>query len=126
MLTKPQVLVVDDDAGIRETMADILGLEGFRTTLAASGEEAVRLCQQQRYSIVLLDIRMPGMDGIETLKVIKAIDPSARVIMITGFEVGDLVTEAMEYGAEAIFRKPLDVATFLPILLAVGDADDAG
>ncbi len=120
---KPRVLVVDDDAGIRETMADILALEGYDVTLAASGEEAVAIAQRERFDVALLDIRMPGMNGVEALKMIKGLDPTIRVIMITGFEVGTLLDEAMEAGAEAVFRKPLDVATFLPLLLATADPD---
>ncbi|MBC7256760.1 MAG: response regulator [Chloroflexi bacterium] len=122
---KPKVLVVDDDAGIRETMADILALEGYEVTLAADGEEAIAIAQRERFDVALLDIRMPKMDGVETLKILKKMAPEMRVIMITGFEVGDLADEAMEFGAEAVFRKPLDVATFLPVLLAASDSTAA-
>lgn len=117
MPTMPTILVVDDDAGIRETMQDILVLEGFTVETAASGEEAVEMCRATHYDFALLDIRMPGMNGVETLVAIKQIDPAIRAIMITGFEVGDLAARAMEEGAEAVFRKPLDVASFLPLLL---------
>lgn len=123
MAEKPKVLVVDDDAGIRETMADILTLEGYDVTLAANGEEAVAIIQQDRFNVALLDIRMPGMNGVEALKAIKALNPTIRVIMITGFDVGELAEEALEAGAEAVFRKPLDVATFLPVLLATADSN---
>jgi len=122
---KPKVLVVDDDAGIRETMADILALEGYEVTLAADGEEAIAIAQRERFDVALLDIRMPKMDGVETLKILKNMAPEIRVIMITGFEVGDLADEALEFGAEAVFRKPLDVATFLPVLLAASDSTAA-
>jgi len=122
---KPKVLVVDDDAGIRETMADILALEGYEVTLAADGEEAIAIAQRERFDVALLDIRMPKMDGVETLKILKNMAPEMRVIMITGFEVGDLADEALEFGAEAVFRKPLDVATFLPVLLAASDSTAA-
>lgn len=123
MEEKPKILVVDDDAGIRETMADILALEGYAVTLASSGEEAIEVIQHEHVHVVLLDIRMPGMNGVEALKIIKSVDPSVRVMMITGFEMGDLASEALAAGAEAVFRKPLDVATFLPILLASLDAE---
>ncbi|OGO05164.1 MAG: hypothetical protein A2Y73_04535 [Chloroflexi bacterium RBG_13_56_8] len=118
MPEKPKVLVVDDDPGILETMSDILSLEGYGVDVADCGEKAVELCAQQHYDFALLDIRMPGMDGVETLREIKIKDPAVRVVMITGFDVGDLANQAMEEGAEAVFRKPLDVASFLPLLLS--------
>ncbi len=118
MVTKPKVLVVDDDPGIRETMVDILTLEGYAVQAAADGETAVVLCRAQHFDFALLDIRMPGLDGVETLRQIKALDPAVRVIMITGYDVVPLAAAAMIAGAEAVFRKPLDVATFLPLLLA--------
>lgn len=118
MHNKPRVLVVDDDAGICETMEDILTLEGYMVDTVDCGEKAVACCSTEDYDVVLLDIRMPGMNGVETLREIKHIDPEARVIMITGFEMGALAAQAMEEGAEALFRKPLDVATFLPVLLS--------
>ena len=111
------VLVVDDDPGIRETMWDILTLEGYQVELAESGEEAVAKCRAKNYDVALLDISMPGMNGVEALRQIKRITPSIRAIMITGLETGDLVDQSRAAGAEAVFRKPLDVATFLPMLL---------
>lgn len=117
MAASPKVLVVDDDPGIRETMLDILSLEGYEVEVAECGERAVELSSRGRYDFALLDIRMPGMDGVQTLRELKRIDDAVRVIMITGFDEGDLAAKAMEAGAEAVFRKPLDVATFLPLLM---------
>lgn len=121
MTRSSQILVVDDDPGIRETMMDILTLEGYGVDTADCGEAAVDACGRRHYDVALLDIRMPGMNGVETLQSIKRIDPAVRVIMITGSETGDLATLAMQEGAEAVFRKPLDLASFLPLLLAAGD-----
>jgi two-component system response regulator (stage 0 sporulation protein F) len=117
MAASPRVLVVDDDPGIRETMLDILSLEGYEVEVAECGERAVELSAEGRYDFALLDIRMPGMDGVQTLRELKRIDNAVRVIMITGFDESDLAAKAMEAGAEAVFRKPLDVATFLPLLM---------
>jgi CheY-like chemotaxis protein len=124
MPKRPRVLVVDDDPGIRETMGDILALEGFSVEVASDGEQAVVLCGKQAFDFALLDIRMPGMDGVQTLEAMKAVLPDLRVVMITGFEAGDLARRAMEAGAEAVFRKPLDVASFLPLLMVPAPADE--
>lgn len=118
MPKRPTVLVVDDDAGIRETMSDILTLEGYTVVTADGGREAVALCAKRHFQFGLLDIRMPEMNGVETLRQIKRVDPKVRVIMVTGYDVGALAMEAMDAGAEAVFRKPLDVANFLPLLMA--------
>ncbi len=73
---------------------------------------------ESAYDFALLDIGLSGMNGVQTLSLLKEIAADIRVIMITGQDVGDLAREAMERGAEAVFRKPLDVATFLPLLLS--------
>ncbi len=117
MAASPKVLVVDDDPGIRETMLDILSLEGYEVEVADSGERAVELSSKGRFDFALLDIRMPGMNGVQTLRALKRLDSAIRVIMITGFDEGELAAMAMDAGAEAVFRKPLDVATFLPLLM---------
>ncbi len=119
MTLKRSILLVDDDAGIRESMQAILMLQGYDVDLASSGQEALDLCAGRDYDVVLLDIFMPEMDGVETLRRIKERRPATRVIMITGMEGGVEAQRAMEEGAEALFRKPLDVATFLPVLLPV-------
>ena len=118
---KPTVLVVDDDPGIRDTMVDVLSLEGYTVDVAASGQQALDRVRARRYDVALLDIRMPEMNGLQTLRAIRALDSAVRVIMITGFEVGSEAEDAMSAGAEAVFRKPLDVASFLPVLLAASE-----
>jgi CheY-like chemotaxis protein len=117
MTRKRSILLVDDDPGIRESMQAILMLQGYEVDLASSGSKALELCAQNYYDVVLLDILMPGMNGIETLRQIKRRYPGIRAIMITGMDGGAEGEHALAEGAEALFRKPLDVATFLPVLL---------
>ena len=115
-----RILIVDDDPGICETMKDILELDGHHVETAASGEEAVACCSREGsvYDVILLDVRMPKMNGLETLREIKRGGSSARVFMISGFEVGTIAPEALAAGAEAVFSKPVDVVFLLPLLLA--------
>jgi len=117
MTASMRVLVVDDDEAIRESMRDLLELEGYTVYVAESGEEALLMYRKTPCPIVLLDVRMPGIDGIETLKRLKVLDGNVRAIMITGVESSDVHQAAMAAGAEAVFRKPLDIAFFLPMLM---------
>ncbi len=116
MSGKPRVLLVDDDPGIRETMADILALEGFPVDVASSGEEAVVLCSRERFGFVLLDITMPGMDGVDTLHRLKRIAPNMRAIMVTGYDTGLKAARSAGAEVEAIFQKPLDITACLRLL----------
>jgi len=112
------VLVVDDDAGIRDSMRDILYIEGYDADTARSGERALEMAQKRVYDVIVLDINLPGMDGIQALKQIKASEPSPRVIMVTGSNSDATTAAALDAGADALFRKPLDVASFLPVLMS--------
>ena len=75
-----QVLIVDDEANMRKTLAEILRDEGYQVTTAASGEEAIRLCQTNRFEAVLMDVRMPGIDGVEAFRQIRRHQEGVRVI----------------------------------------------
>src|SRR5438552_6999258 len=80
-----KILVVDDEAGLRDMLAYELSQEGFEVTTAADGNTAVRLLLQHRFEAVVTDLKMPGMDGIETLSALKAIDSNLEVIVATGY-----------------------------------------
>jgi DNA-binding NtrC family response regulator len=116
MSAKPRLLVVDDDPGIRETMADILDLEGFETDVVSSGEEALELCHRRQYGFVLLDMTMPGMDGLQTLYALKQFATTLRVIMITGYDGGLRAAQSASSQVEAVFQKPLDITACLRLL----------
>jgi len=111
------VLVVDDDAGIRDSLRDVLCIEGYDTDTAPSAELALKMSQTRLYDVIVLDISLPGMDGIQALKQIKRSEPSPRVIMITGSDSDETAACALAAGADALFRKPVDVASFLPVLV---------
>lgn len=103
------VLVVDDEEGIRKSVSGILKDEGFATREAADGESALEILAQEPVALVLLDIWMPGMDGIETLKRIKALFPSLPVIMISGHATIATAMSATRIGATDFIEKPLDL-----------------
>ncbi len=108
------VLVVDDDEVIRDFFERVL--KDYIVTKASSGEEALEIIQKRKHSLVLLDLRMPGIDGIETLRRIKEIDSSIAVIMLSAF--GSLRTniEAAKLGAYSSLAKPFDLFEIKRIL----------
>jgi two-component system nitrogen regulation response regulator NtrX len=103
-----RVLIVDDEADIRETVDMILRYEKFETLLAKDGEEAVKLLADPGADLVLLDVKMPGRDGLEVLAEIKASRPDVDVVMISGHGTIHTAVEATKLGAFDFIEKPLD------------------
>ena len=103
-----RMLVVDDEREIVRMLREFLEGGGHGVSIAHSGAEALRLVRRFRFDAVLLDILMPGLDGNETLRRIKIIDPAAIVIMISGTTDEEAARDAMEHGAYDYIRKPFD------------------
>ncbi|MCO6429879.1 MAG: UDP-3-O-[3-hydroxymyristoyl] N-acetylglucosamine deacetylase [Deltaproteobacteria bacterium] len=110
---KITVLVIDDEGSIRRTLEGVLSDEGFTTLLAENGEEGIRILNEIRPSLVVLDIWMPGLDGIETLKRIKQLHPNIPVIMISGHATIATAITATRLGAADFVEKPLDLHSFI-------------
>jgi len=105
----PAVLIVDDEATIIESLEGILSDDGFEVIHAFNGYEALKKIEAESPDIVLLDIWMPGMDGIETLKEIKKIAPNLPVVMITGHGTIESAVDATKSGAYDFLEKPLSI-----------------
>ena len=116
------VLVVDDELNMRRTLAEILRDEGYEVTTAASGEEALELCTRRPPDIVLLDVRMPGIDGVEVLRRIRSRREATRFILMSAFSVDELRHAAPEEGAVAILPKPLDLNQVLKLMAGIQDS----
>ncbi len=101
------ILVVDDDADMREMVHDMLKDRGHQVTTASSGQEALRLLGEGDYAVVLSDLRMKGMQGIELLTEIKKTVPHINVILMTAFGSVETAVEAMKYGASDYLTKPV-------------------
>ena len=110
------VLLVDDDDGIRFTLEGIIEDEGYLVCGVEDGYQAIELVKQIDFHWVFMDIRMPGLNGVETYLEIKKISPSSKVVMMTGFSVEALVDKALEEGVYAVLYKPLPVEQLLDIL----------
>ena len=108
-----KILIVDDDENIRNTMKAILEDEGYTVDLAASGSEAVKKTQIAAYNIALLDIRLPDMEGVELLKLMKDPTPRTRKIMVTGYPSMQNAITALNKNADAYLIKPVNVEKLL-------------
>jgi CheY-like chemotaxis protein len=110
------ILLVDDDVGMVETLTDILEASQCRVSFAHSGAAAVNMAAERTYDAVLMDIQMPGVNGVEALRAIKARSPETRVIMMTAYTRDDLVKEAERMTGLPVLPKPLDVAEVLDLV----------
>jgi DNA-binding NtrC family response regulator len=108
MNAKPRILVVDDEKGMRDSMHMLLK-DRYDVLLAQSGKEAINLVKKHPIDLVLLDIRLPEIDGIEILKIIKGIDDSIEVIMVTAVITVGKAVEAVRHGAYDYITKPFDI-----------------
>lgn len=108
-----RILIVDDDNTIRKTLKAILEDEGYTVDLAATGQEAIQKTEENAYDIALLDIRLPDMEGVELLKLIKDNVPKTRKIMLTGYPSMQNAIAALNKDADAYLVKPVDVEKLL-------------
>jgi two-component system, response regulator, stage 0 sporulation protein F len=108
-MMKNKLLIVDDQYGIRILLHEIFKKEGYETFQAANGVQALGIIENDRPDLVLLDMKIPGMDGIEILKRLKAIDSTIEVIMMTAYGELDMIQEAKDLGAINHFAKPFDI-----------------
>jgi len=121
------LLVVDDDRGMRDTLLDILEDRGFLVSVAVDGIEALEAIKTERYDLMLMDIVMPRMNGVEVLKQLKEIDSGVIVIMMTAYALPDLVEGALLEGVYRVLFKPLDMDEVLSLIdeaLSSGNGGD--
>jgi len=117
-----RILIVDDDETIRTTMKAILEDEGYVVDLASTGEEAIQLTMKTTYNIALLDIRLPDMEGVELLKLMRDSVPRTRKIMVTGYPSMQNAIAALNKNADAYLLKPLDNEKLLNLVKEQLDA----
>lgn len=115
-----KILIVDDDISIGKTMGGILRKEGYDVKTLNDGYKAIDDVKENSYDIVLLDIKMPGINGVETFKEIKKISPETVVIMMTAYAVDELRQEAIKEGAYDILDKPLEMEGVLDCIEKIG------
>ena len=113
-MAKPRILVIDDDRAILETISDILDAKGYEVQIAESGERGITLAEKEYYDVVIVDIVMPEMNGVEACHHIRNISPSSSVIMMTGYSPANpLVRSAIDGGVKRLLHKPFQASTLL-------------
>ncbi|MHB1050099.1 MAG: response regulator [Bacteroidota bacterium] len=107
------ILVVDDEDALRTVLSSELQSEGYSVVSASDGDEAISVLQQKSFDLVLLDIKMPRVDGFEVLRFLKERYPKTKVIMLTGFADLKNAIESKKLGAEDFVSKPYDLVDLL-------------
>lgn len=108
-MNNKKVLIVDDQNGIRILLVEVFSVEGYQTYQASNGKIALDIVRNESPDLVLLDMKIPGMDGLEILKHIKHMNESIKVIMMTAYGELDMIKEASDLGALMHFTKPFDI-----------------
>lgn len=106
-----RILVVDDNEAYTDSIKDILEDEGYEVETANSGEDACTLTDGNDFDLVLMDIKMPGMNGVECFLNMKAHNPGIKVILFTAYALTELIQQALENGVQTVLKKPLNMDT---------------
>ncbi|MBC8037707.1 MAG: response regulator [Rhizobiales bacterium] len=114
------ILVVDDDADNANSMGELFETEGHRATVVDSGEAAIEAFRHQKFDVAFMDVMMPGKNGVESFLEIRKLRPAAKVYMMTGYSVEQLLQQAMDHGALGVLSKPIDTAKVLAVLAEIG------
>ncbi len=130
---KLKILIADDEEGLRLSMAGIMEFEGHDVVTANDGREAIEQVRKGSFDIAFLDIRMPGINGVDTFREVKKLSPETVVVMMTGYAVNELIREALQEGAYACVNKPFDMERIIdtikevskkPFVMVIDDDSD--
>jgi DNA-binding NtrC family response regulator len=119
-----RVLIVDDEAELVSALVERLNLRGFRARGVTAGEEALELLGRESYDVVLLDVKMPGLGGLEVIRRIKEERPSLEVILLTGHGSVKSVEEGMALGAFDYLMKPVKIDNLVRVLKRAAEGED--
>ena len=117
-----QVLIVDDEVGIRTSLSGVLEDEGYETSAVESGEECLEALAERQFDVVLLDIWLPGIDGLEVLERVKALENRPEIVMISGHGNIETAVKATKLGAYDFLEKPLSVDKTLIVVKNAAEA----
>ena len=112
------ILVVDDHPSMAKTLADILSLKGFDVHAAYSGAEAIEILQNHPIHILLTDVRMPDMNGVELCRAARKIHPNLIMMLMTAYAADDIIQKGLSEGIKTVLTKPLNINLILSIFSA--------
>ena len=110
------ILIVEDDLDYAECLAEVVVSNGHTVQIALSGEEALDKFRQTEFDIILLDLKLPGINGVESFREFRKLKPDTKVVITTGYSVDDLVTQAQQEGALAVYHKPFELTKLMEFL----------
>jgi CheY-like chemotaxis protein len=116
MSARLRVLVVDDDEDNASSLGELFEMEGHAVRVVHSGEDAIEAYLREEFDVAFMDVMMPGKNGVESFLEIKKMRPGARVYMMTGYSVEQLLQQAIENGAMGVLSKPVDIKKLLAVL----------
>jgi len=117
-----RILVVDDDTDNANSLAELFQMEGHQADVVYCGEDAIAAYGKTRYDIAFMDVMLPGKNGVESFLEIKKLQPDAKVYMMTGYSVEQLLQQAIDHGAMGVMSKPISSAKVLSVLQEVSPA----
>ena len=121
-----RIFVVDDDVDVADSLAELLELSGHSVTTAYSGDDAVEILAREDFDLTFMDVMMPGRNGVESFIEIKKTKPQAKVVLMTGFSVQDLLDQAVSEGVAGVLHKPVAVDEILSKVNEFGQSRDPG
>jgi DNA-binding response OmpR family regulator len=113
---RKNVLVVDDDRDHAESIADLLIIHGYTVETAFSGEDGLAMFRGQHFDLVLMDMKLPGMNGVDAFFECRKVRADAPVMMMTGYSVETLIEKAIDNGALGVMRKPFSVGELIQVI----------
>lgn len=120
-MNRLKIFVVEDDVDFAEGLAETLEIEGHEVEIATSGEEAIARFIEKDFDLTFMDVKLPGINGVESFLEIRALKPEARVMMMTGYSLQHLLDEAMDGGALGVLKKPFDIKVAVDLVSSVGN-----
>ena len=119
-----RILLIDDEAAFTKNMSKLLSYRGYRVDTAESGDKAIRMLEEKEFDVIVLDLKMPGMDGIATLKEIKQLGLFTETLILTGHGSIDTALEAMKLGAYDYLTKPCDIDELVDMIEGAWEKKD--